>query len=111
MLSLRPFSVPVTPAATSSMSFRCVRAKATVANHALRKARTALGLLSIRSLRAKITYIWKSGMRSPERTPRQRIIELITGTRLSSRQLAQLLGISERQVEDHLTHVVKTLAR
>lgn len=46
----------------------------------------------------------------PERTPRQRIIELITGTRLSSRQLAQQLGIPERQVEDHLTHVVKTLA-
>jgi predicted Zn-ribbon and HTH transcriptional regulator len=46
-----------------------------------------------------------------ERTPRQRIIELISGTRLSSHQLAQLLGISERQVEDHLTHVVKTLAR
>jgi predicted Zn-ribbon and HTH transcriptional regulator len=46
-----------------------------------------------------------------ERTPRQRIIELITGTRLSSHQLAQLLAIPERQVEDHLTHVVKTLAR
>ncbi len=46
-----------------------------------------------------------------ERTPRQRIIELITGSRLSSHQLAQLLGIPERQVEDHLTHVVKTLAR
>lgn len=50
-------------------------------------------------------------MLPPERTLRQRIIELISGTRLSSRQLAQLLGISERQVEDHLTHVVKTLAR
>lgn len=50
-------------------------------------------------------------MLPPERTPRQRIIELITDTRLSTRQLAQLLGISERQVEDHLAHVVKTLAR
>lgn len=47
----------------------------------------------------------------PDRTPRQRIIELLTGTRLSSRQLAQMLGIPERQVEDHLTHIVKTLAR
>jgi len=46
-----------------------------------------------------------------ERTPRQRIIDLITGTRLTSYQLAQLLGIPERQVEDHLTHVVKSLAR
>ncbi len=50
-------------------------------------------------------------MLPPDRTPRQRIIELITDTRLSSHQLAQMVGISERQVEDHLTHVVKTLAR
>jgi predicted Zn-ribbon and HTH transcriptional regulator len=47
----------------------------------------------------------------PERTPRQRIIGLIRGTRLSSYQLAQILGIPERQVEEHLTHVVKTIAR
>lgn len=50
-------------------------------------------------------------MLSPERTPRQRIIDVITGTRLSSYQLAQLLGIRERQVEEHLTHVVKTIGR
>lgn len=47
----------------------------------------------------------------PERTPRQRIVELITGTLLSSHQLAQMLGIPERQVEDHLSHVVKSIAR
>ncbi|HLZ33769.1 MAG TPA: hypothetical protein VKP13_07120 [Nitrospira sp.] len=46
-----------------------------------------------------------------ELTPRQRIIELLTGARLSSHQLAQMLGIPERQVEEHLTHVVKTIAR
>ena len=46
-----------------------------------------------------------------ERTPRQRIIELITGTRLASYQLAQMLGIPERQVEEHLSHVVKSVAR
>ncbi len=46
-----------------------------------------------------------------ERTPRRRIIELLTGSRLSSHQLAQRLGIPERQVEEHLVHVVKTLAR
>jgi predicted Zn-ribbon and HTH transcriptional regulator len=46
-----------------------------------------------------------------ERTPRQRIIDLITGTWLSSYQLAQILGIPERQVEEHLTHVVKTISR
>ncbi len=45
------------------------------------------------------------------RTARQRIIELLTGTRLSSHQLAQMLGLPERQVEDHLPHVVKSLAR
>ncbi|MDH4185978.1 MAG: hypothetical protein OEV08_03185 [Nitrospira sp.] len=50
-------------------------------------------------------------MLSPEQTPRRRIIELITGTRLSSHQLAQHLGLSERQVEDHLPHIVKTIAR
>jgi predicted Zn-ribbon and HTH transcriptional regulator len=44
-------------------------------------------------------------------TTRQRIVELLTGSRLSSYQLAQLLGIPERQVEDHLVHVVKTVAR
>jgi transcriptional regulator len=44
-------------------------------------------------------------------TARQRMAELLTGARLSSYQLAQLLGISERQVEDHLMHVVKTVAR
>ena len=50
-------------------------------------------------------------MLPPERTPRQRIIDWITATRLSSYQLAQLLGIPERQVEEHLTHVVKTIVR
>ena len=44
-------------------------------------------------------------------TARQRMIELLSGTRLSAYQLAQMLGISERQVEDHLVHVVKTIAR
>jgi len=50
-------------------------------------------------------------MLPPERTPRQRIIDLLTGTRLSSHQLAQMLGIAERQVEDHLMHAVKSIAR
>jgi transcriptional regulator len=45
------------------------------------------------------------------RTTRQRMIELLRGIRLSSHQLAQQLGISERQVEEHLPHIVKTLAR
>lgn len=50
-------------------------------------------------------------MSFPERTPRQRLIELLTDTRLSPYQLAQMLGIPERQVEDHLNHVAKTIAR
>jgi len=50
-------------------------------------------------------------MLPPERTPRQRIIELLTGTRLTTHQLAQMLAIPERQVEDHLVHVVKSIAR
>ena len=45
------------------------------------------------------------------RTARQRIIELLTDARLSSCQLAQMVGLSERQVEEHLTHVAKTIAR
>ena len=50
-------------------------------------------------------------MRQPELTLRQRIVGLITGVARSSRQLAELTGISERQVEDHLTHIVKSVAR
>jgi len=50
-------------------------------------------------------------MSLPERTVRQRMIELLTDARRSSFQLAQLLGIPERQVEDHLPHIVKSLAR
>ncbi|WP_455378056.1 hypothetical protein [Petrachloros mirabilis] len=45
------------------------------------------------------------------RTARQRIVELLTGNRLSSHQLARMVGLPERQIEDHLTHVVKSLAR
>jgi transcriptional regulator len=50
-------------------------------------------------------------MLPPERTARQRIVELLIGARLSSHQLAQILGLPERQVEEHLSHVVKTMAR
>jgi transcriptional regulator len=50
-------------------------------------------------------------MPPPERTVRQRMIELLIGTRLSSYQLAQMVGLAERLIEAHLQHVVKTLAR
>jgi len=45
-----------------------------------------------------------------ERTVRQRMMDLLIDARHSSYQLAQLLGIPERQVEDHLVHVVKSVA-
>lgn len=54
---------------------------------------------------------YHASMLPTERTVRQRMIELLTETRLSSYQLAQLLGIPERRVEEHLSHVVKSLAR
>lgn len=47
----------------------------------------------------------------PEQTPRQRIREILTDGVLSARELAQLVGIPERQVEDHLTHILKSVSR
>lgn len=47
----------------------------------------------------------------PDLTPRQQIMELITGTRRTARQLAELVGIPERQVEEHLAHIVRSVAR
>jgi predicted Zn-ribbon and HTH transcriptional regulator len=38
-------------------------------------------------------------------------MQSITGTLYSSRQLAELVGVPERQVEDHLTHITKSVAR
>lgn len=46
-----------------------------------------------------------------ERTLRQRLIDLLTDTRMATDQLARTLGIPERQVEEHLAHVVKTVSR
>lgn len=50
-------------------------------------------------------------MVSTDRTPRQRLIEVLTGTRLATHRLAQMVGIPERQVEEHLEHVVKSVGR
>jgi len=50
-------------------------------------------------------------MLGPEQTPRQRIRELLTDKVLSAQELAQLVGIPERQVEDHLSHILKTVGR
>lgn len=45
-----------------------------------------------------------------DRTPRQQIMELITETRRTARQLAELVGIPERQVEEHLAHIIRSVA-
>ena len=50
-------------------------------------------------------------MLPPDRTFRQRIIEILTDTPMTTEQLARKLGLPERQVEEHLVHVVKTVAR
>ena len=50
-------------------------------------------------------------MAARELTTRQRIMELITGTLRTSRQLAELVEAPERQVEDHLTHILRSVAR
>jgi hypothetical protein len=47
----------------------------------------------------------------PDQTPRQQIMELIAGTRRTARQLAELVGIPERQVEEHLAHIVRSVVR
>lgn len=38
-------------------------------------------------------------------------MQILGESRCSARDLARQLGISERQVEDHLEHISKTLAR
>jgi len=46
-----------------------------------------------------------------EQTPRQALIAALTGTRRSSYELARMLGLSEKQIEAHLVHVVRSLAK
>src|SRR5262245_33946587 len=50
-------------------------------------------------------------MQAHDRTPRQRILDLLVGRMMTSRQLAAVIKISERQVEDHLVHIVKSVER
>lgn len=45
------------------------------------------------------------------RTPRQRILDLLTITPLTARRIAEIVQMSERQVEDHLEHIIKSVAR
>ncbi|BFU94673.1 MAG: conserved protein of unknown function [Nitrospira sp.] len=50
-------------------------------------------------------------METRNQTLRQQLSLLLTGTFRTARQLAELASISERQVEEHLAHIVKSLAR
>ena len=50
-------------------------------------------------------------MHGRDQTPRQRITELLVGRQLSARELAELVNIPERQIEDHLPHIVKSVGR
>ncbi|RMF85333.1 MAG: transcriptional regulator, partial [Nitrospinota bacterium] len=43
-------------------------------------------------------------------TLRRRIIELLSGRTLSTRQISQILGITERDVLGHLDHVARSVA-
>lgn len=74
-------------------------------------ASAASTIVSWTLLELQPQHAYHTLMLPPERTPRQRIMELLTGTRLTTHQLAQMLAIPERQVEDHLVHVVKSITR
>jgi hypothetical protein len=44
-------------------------------------------------------------------TLRQQIAQALTGARYSARDLAHRLGVSERQVEEHLAHIARSVNR
>ena len=44
-------------------------------------------------------------------TVRQHIMQLLAGQRYSARDLAYSLRVPERQVEEHLEHIARTVAR
>src|SRR5574341_490038 len=50
-------------------------------------------------------------MAARDLTTRQRIMELLVGTLRTSRELAELVEVPEREIEEHLTHIVRSVAR
>jgi hypothetical protein len=52
-----------------------------------------------------------TGVMSAEGTIRQQIMQAITDVRCSARDLAHRIGIPEREVEDHLAHIGKSVTR
>ena len=73
--------------------------------------------LSIPPLKPLTTWFLSStahtmtSMQSADRTPRQQIKALLMSAPMSSLQLAKTVGITEREVEDHLGHIMKSVAR
>jgi|CXWL01.1.fsa_nt_gi predicted Zn-ribbon and HTH transcriptional regulator len=47
----------------------------------------------------------------PVLTPRQRLAHLLEERSWSARELAERLGMSERMVEEHVPHVVRSMSR
>jgi predicted Zn-ribbon and HTH transcriptional regulator len=43
-------------------------------------------------------------------TVRQKIIELLTEEEMDARELSRAAGIREKEVDDHLAHIARTLA-
>jgi predicted Zn-ribbon and HTH transcriptional regulator len=48
-------------------------------------------------------------MSGQDLTPRQRLLEVLTGGLYSARQLANMLALPERQIEEHLLHLVRSV--
>lgn len=46
-----------------------------------------------------------------DQTPRQYLMDLLAGIPRSSYELAGLVGIPERDIEDHLVHIARSVAR
>lgn len=44
-------------------------------------------------------------------TVRQQLMHLLTGTQRPASELAGMIGAPEREIEEHLVHVVRSLAR
>lgn len=50
-------------------------------------------------------------MPDPGMTIRQQIVQELLGERCSAQDLAHRLGISEREVEEHLAHIARSVTR
>ncbi len=50
-------------------------------------------------------------MTTPRQTPRQQIKALLYDHSRSANELALLLGIPERHIEEHLSHIIQTIQR